>query len=197
MSNQNTAENIFRFVHIRPASADSVPTSDGLSVAAPLARELSNTELQERKKRATAFLREGTRMRDLLASETAGRLIQVATSVANMNGSVDDLRYATAEIGTSGLPSLRDAASDLLLAVVLSKHVPVGYLDVERLFRAASAVLEASVPGSLRLRRYLRRAIALPETFAPPAAGAAAHVATPRSQAVRPSARAANPERME
>ena len=137
-------------------------------------------------------------MRELLASEPARQLIDAATRVRSADGSVADLRNAATDIEASGLRALRDAASDVLLAVLFSREVPAGYREVERLFRASSTILDTSVRESLRLRQYERRAIALPEGFAtPPQKQAGPRPTAPRSEAVRPAAAAADPERIQ
>jgi hypothetical protein len=176
MISNNSAENVFRFVQVRPPVAVAPDESVELEATA-LAKELAASDSRERMAIAAAYRRE--HMDDVRAIIEAKESAVVEGALArtlDANGTVADFRdavHGSPEVGPSSesgsvAHALRRQCSDLLLAAKFAAAPNYRELrPIERLFRGFSAAISDYPPRILQLRLavFLRRPIVLPDIF--------------------------------
>lgn len=160
MQTDNTTENVFRFVQIRPAAA--LENGDPTELAdSEFARRLADASSAERQKLSLAALADEA-VRDFLDNDAVGRLLTAWREGLARDGTVADLA-ASADMSEE-LPTIRTRASDLLLGVKFASTGPPEWPALDMVFRAASA-LEAG-PAERPLSSLLRRPLKLPAVLA-------------------------------
>ncbi len=174
----NTTENIFQFLQLRPARL--VDSDDGVDILPEtrFAKEMSGAKPSERVHIAHRFLQESERVKEIVESEDGRRILTAIRSVLTKDGTVEQFRSAVGEVKDAGgtdqkdldkLRATREAASDLLIAAKFANNAPRGLRAVEQIFRGLSALLSVSPKfgGQVKLKEYLRRPLALPDAFRP------------------------------
>ena len=166
MPDQNTTENVFRFLQLRPAAAvpvdDDQPPLLRLASSTPLARELAAGAPAARSRSAAAFLRTNPPER-LLDSPAAKRVRSALAKTRASNGTIGELRRAAAS-NRQDLAALRTKLSDTLLAAKFAPRGPESS-RVAEVFRAVSLLTDAGMPADTPLGTGLRQPLALPGTL--------------------------------
>lgn len=181
MATDNTTENVFRFLQIRPPVMPAPEGGVDLAAHTDFARRIAGTPPPGRQRVARDLFTDAPADR-LLETEPAPRLLDAVRVVLRSDGTVDDLRSAVRD-NRDEVSALRDVASDLLLATKYAGRAPARLADLDAVFRASTAVLTDRA-GDTLLSRYLRRPIGLPAALQPDRATEVSGNGRPRAAAI-------------
>lgn len=168
---ENTTENVFRFVQLRPAFEPPPGSSIPLIGSTEFARELAPAKPDARVKMARGFLSRADWIEEYVSGDDAQRLIAAHREVLDQDGTVAQMRASAQQVLGSHSPGelrdLRGRLSDVLLALKFAGTAWSGVGRLDSLFRMNTlAVREPSAPVlELKWSEYLRRPLALPRNF--------------------------------
>jgi len=175
MPDKNSAEDVFRFLQIRPPLAATPGPTIVLDAERPLATELVPLSGTERTARANAWLKANVSPATQVATRPEARRAEAsAHDVLHADGPVAALAtaYSAGHLAQDRDTILKhsEVLEDLLIAAKFaSDGIPRNINHLARLFRLFSALLHADAPSfaSIELRQFLRRPVALPPAFGP------------------------------
>jgi hypothetical protein len=167
MQRDNSTENVFRFVQMRPAAAADTEGPIELAGDTELARGMAPATVAERRRYAVDVF-EGDRFERFLSTPAVDKVLDAVRTALDKGERVVDLAKAM-PVPSGELRQLAADASDLLLAAKYASTSRPRLRDVETVFRAATAVGEAKQkPGDRLLGDELRRPLVVPASFTRP-----------------------------
>lgn len=159
MTDQNTTQNVFRFVQLRSATPQNTDETFDLVAATALVRELAAAASDARTKISDAFIRANP-PHGILELPLTNKVVSVLSKAVETGFTAAELRAGVSEQHRE-LAALRTQASDVLLAGKFATDGlrPKGLAD---LFRALSIILDESIPASNNVQSMLRWPIVFP-----------------------------------
>jgi hypothetical protein len=169
-----SAENIFRFLQLRPPRAIEPGEIFLLLDDTDFARKLAGVAPSQRHAQAVEFLRSAPRPEDVVNSRENRELLDKTRDLAAHGGTVADLRNQL-RLPAERLRAQRRTVSDLLLAAKFARvGQPAIMRSLETLYRALTLLDDDSTSGERKLADVLRWPLVLPSALAtratPPAA---------------------------
>jgi hypothetical protein len=166
MLDQNTTENIFRFLQLRAPKTPSPEPEPGPSVDTEFARRLAAAPIRDRVVIAQDFLKNSDNLRTL-ESEFARAVLSQLRSLTS-NATVRQLQERLQAYDSQEADNLRRMLSDAVLAAKYSAgSAGRAAKTYDQLFRAlALRGAPPFEPESLKLAEWFHRPLILPKEFA-------------------------------
>lgn len=159
---QNTTENVFRFVQLRAAVPTDSNETFALVDGTPLAKELISATTDARQKISDAFIRKNP-VREVVELPLSEKTLAALSKAIESDLAAKEFRKIAPDASRE-LTAVRNRASDLLLAgKYATRGLPAS--DLGDLFRSLSTLIDEAIPGEKKMRALLTWPIVLPVAF--------------------------------